>query len=74
MIEFIVLPHDESWKIYREGELVAVYPSHAAAAAHAACFTDAITQNGRVAKWRTLGPAEVSQYVQAVVEFYPMGD
>ena len=66
--EFVVFPHDKSWKIYSSGELVAVYPTFQSAEADAQRFSKELFRRGRPTAIRILSPEEATVFVRWVVE------
>jgi len=68
IVEFIVFQHGESWKVYRDGELVAVYPNWESATVDAESFSDQLMRRGKTAISRTLSPEEAAIFISNVVE------
>lgn len=68
IIEIVVFSHEDSWKVYREGELVAVFPSQPSAEIAARGFTRELEGRGRPVNLRILSPEDAGGFIAAFVE------
>lgn len=60
-IEFVVFPHDDVWKLYREEELVCVYNSKRDAEEAAKGFVSSIRDHAKLAKIRVFATTEAAR-------------
>lgn len=67
-IEIVVFSHEGNWKVYREGELVAVFPNQPSAEAAARGFTRELEGRGKSVDLRILSVEETASFIATFVE------